>query len=56
METVISVSDAGICDFAGSAMSSTFDKAADRKFIHSEYPGCKGDGEIVIFVLVALKH
>jgi len=56
METVISISEAGIGAFAGSDMSSTFDKAANHQFIHAKYPGREGDGEVVIFAFVAVKY
>ena len=39
MDTVISLSVAWIGFFSGSDMSSTFDKAANRQFIHAKYPG-----------------
>ena len=39
MNTVISVSLAGMVFFAGSDMSSTFNKAANHQFIHAKYPG-----------------
>ena len=56
METVISVWVAGIGAFGGSDMNSIFDKAANHQFIHAKYPGRKGDGEVVIFVFVAVEH
>ena len=56
METVISLSVAWIGVFSGSDMSSTFDKAAYRQFIHAKYPGREGDGQFMIFAFVALKH
>ena len=56
METVISVSVAGIGSFAGSDMSSIFDKPAHHQFLHAKCPGRKGDGEVVIFAFVAVKH
>ena len=56
METVISVSVTGIGFFGGSDMSSTFNKAANPRFLHAKHPGRKGDGQVVILAFVAVKH
>ena len=54
METVISVSGAGIGAFSGSDMSSIFDESANHRFVHPKYSGGNGDGEVVIFAFVTV--